>query len=529
MRLPPHFDLAANPLPNPDPALGPPPGLAKGDSLTALGASSCPRRASAMRWNKPSQSPCLVWRKSRMVGYQGLSSRSLSQRQSATTDRASQTGKPRLPARWETAVSGVMIRSSWLATAAVSRKSRLVLPSVDRARQLHDRKPASQRSKLIHAVALLQTDKTDPLHHGERGDLIQRKGSPPIDISTPASLPEDPDPKRPVQSQAGNARIQDRLPDGNRLWVCREVRNLRGHGRQVRPHDPRQAHHRCTIIVVRQAAVIFKDRVNGVATGNKPDEGAVAKGNDSRRDLDDARVADELERVSQALLGVKQDCLPTQAFTIPALAQRNPARLSAALEPPFIFGPAPLVIAVGEQGEGPASTAFGVIGTSAQRLVVTRHGFVVTSELHQGCTDRGDRLVRLGPQPQRLLKTTNGLVEFSQPDKHRAQVQPGFDAVLLDCDRATIVLGRFLAAVLLPAGGCQIVHDREVIGSELERSPKIRVSLRHAPLLPDDRSQFVKRIRVVGTQPQRLAQIILGVGIHAVRAQGRWPDGRRSS
>ena len=60
------------------------------------------------------------WRKIRIVGYHGLSSRSVSQRQSGVVDSAIQTGTPRAPARCATAVSDVMNRSRHVITAAVS-------------------------------------------------------------------------------------------------------------------------------------------------------------------------------------------------------------------------------------------------------------------------------------------------------------------------------------------------------------------------------------------------------------------------
>src|SRR5258706_15982851 len=46
------------------------------------------------------QSPGVGWRNSRIVGYQGESVRSRSQRQSGTCSRASHTGRPIDPARW---------------------------------------------------------------------------------------------------------------------------------------------------------------------------------------------------------------------------------------------------------------------------------------------------------------------------------------------------------------------------------------------------------------------------------------------
>ena len=55
-----------------------------------------------------------------MVGYQGLSMRPVSQRQSGTAWSTTQTRTPSAPARCASAVSAVMTRSSPFSIAAVS-------------------------------------------------------------------------------------------------------------------------------------------------------------------------------------------------------------------------------------------------------------------------------------------------------------------------------------------------------------------------------------------------------------------------
>ena len=80
-----------------------------------------PQSASAIRENTPSQSPRLVWRKSRAVGYQGLSSRPSIHRQSQTNVCATQTGAPSAPARCTSDESQPITRSTLFTIAAVSR------------------------------------------------------------------------------------------------------------------------------------------------------------------------------------------------------------------------------------------------------------------------------------------------------------------------------------------------------------------------------------------------------------------------
>jgi YD repeat-containing protein len=80
-------------------------------------------KPSAIRANTSSQSPSLICRNKRIVGYQGVSARSRSQRQSAIWASATQTGTLNAPARWAVAVSAVITRSKPCITAAVSRNA----------------------------------------------------------------------------------------------------------------------------------------------------------------------------------------------------------------------------------------------------------------------------------------------------------------------------------------------------------------------------------------------------------------------
>ena len=75
-------------------------------------------RAMTSAWSSP-----FFWRNSRMVGYQGLSSRLRSQRQSVTHGNSTQTGLPSAPATCATEVSTVMTRSSALIAPRRYRRS----------------------------------------------------------------------------------------------------------------------------------------------------------------------------------------------------------------------------------------------------------------------------------------------------------------------------------------------------------------------------------------------------------------------
>ncbi len=92
-------------------------------------AGTIARNSAAIRSNTGGQAMCSAWRKIRMVGYHGLSSRWVIHRQSGVVDSGIQTGTPSAPARWATAVSDVMNRSRFTSTAAVSRNGPVVSSS----------------------------------------------------------------------------------------------------------------------------------------------------------------------------------------------------------------------------------------------------------------------------------------------------------------------------------------------------------------------------------------------------------------
>ncbi len=154
----------------------------------APGSAVRPQFAGKRRPNRPS----LPGGKCRRWCTKGVSSPSIIQRQSPTEDRATQVGTPRLPARWATAVSGVTTRSSRLITAAVSRKSRSSSTFDCRGRAP---RPGTARpgADLLGARSLLQADQANARYRRERGELVEREGSPAIDAVLRASLPGDPD------------------------------------------------------------------------------------------------------------------------------------------------------------------------------------------------------------------------------------------------------------------------------------------------------------------------------------------------
>ena len=122
----------------------------------------------------PGHSPCRCWRKSRMVGYQGLSSRSRSQRQSGAKGSITQTGLASAPARCATAVSAVITRSRLAISAAVSARSPSSASVVDQLRVLRQRFHGGSGTILLQAVP------GDPRHREQRREQRGRDRAPAI-------------------------------------------------------------------------------------------------------------------------------------------------------------------------------------------------------------------------------------------------------------------------------------------------------------------------------------------------------------
>ena len=154
-----------------------------------------------------------------MVGYQGVSSRSRSQRQSEANGSATQTGTPRAPARWASAVSGVIRRSRLLIAAAVSAKS-----SSRRPRSTMGKRPETS-VELLGAKALLQAEEVDPVDPGQGLEAVEPERAMAVLLVVRVALPGDAD----LQS---SDRPQLITPPGHERGIGGQVGNLGRNGFQ---------------------------------------------------------------------------------------------------------------------------------------------------------------------------------------------------------------------------------------------------------------------------------------------------------
>ena len=192
--------------------------------------------ADPSRRPRPSR-PHRRWRKSRMVGYQGVSSRSRSQRQSEENCTATQTGTPSAPARWASAVSGVITRSRLRIKAAASARS----PS-RRPRSTTGKRPAALSScsapkpfcRLKRRTPSIRASGSKRSSRNDRWRSFLWSGLPCQAMPT----------FRP------STRPQLLAPSGHGRGIGGQVGNLRGDGLDRRLEDPRQAHERGVTVMI---------------------------------------------------------------------------------------------------------------------------------------------------------------------------------------------------------------------------------------------------------------------------------------
>ena len=91
--------------------------------------------------------------------------------------------------------------------------------------------------------------------------------------------------------------------------------------------------------------------------------------------LDQPRVADELDRVTQPLLGMQKDRSTLERSAVPDGLIERAYSTRLAPRAPFVLIPTSLEVAHLQPGHGPVQVGLGEVGREAKRLVVALHGF----------------------------------------------------------------------------------------------------------------------------------------------------------
>ena len=181
------------------------------------------RKAAAIREKISSQSPNVVCRNRRRLGYQGVSSRFSSHRQSGEIERASHVGTCIAPARWTTLVQDVTTKSKLCMMAAVSMKGPDSVSSPS---------PNSSTSKLIangfdllRAKTFLQAKEAQARHRRQVTEMPQRQRALGVRVKLRAALPRDADLEPVIAGQS-------LLPLRDQVWPCVQIGRVTRNGFQ---------------------------------------------------------------------------------------------------------------------------------------------------------------------------------------------------------------------------------------------------------------------------------------------------------
>src|SRR5580704_10090135 len=86
--------------------------------------------------------------------------------------------------------------------------------------------------------------------------------------------------------------------------------------------------------------------------------------------LDQRRIADELQGITQALLGIDQDAASRQGRAVPLRYRKRTWPLVSGTPAPFILGPAARKVSLGQPGQGSIEAGLGVVGLQLQGAVI---------------------------------------------------------------------------------------------------------------------------------------------------------------
>src|SRR5262249_28218525 len=100
--------------------------------------------------------------------------------------------------------------------------------------------------------------------------------------------------------------------------------------------------------------------------------------------LDQGRIADELQGVSQSALPVQENGAPGQRRAVPEGLREFPAGTAATPPAPFDFRPALLEIAQREQGRAEKTVHLAPVRLQAQDSAVTGRSLLELAELAEG-------------------------------------------------------------------------------------------------------------------------------------------------
>ena len=206
-----------------------------------LGAEARARTASAIRANRPGQSPALDCRNSRVAGYQGLSSRLSSHRHSGACMSATKVGRPN-PAR-EVSDRGARGNDKIKVHHHRGRVEKRAPARIEALAQRFDPVGEVDRGDFLDAAPLLQRDEAHVRNIAQHGEFMQPDRAQLVQIGAAGVLPGDPD------LEAMGAETLS--PGGDALGLGRQERPVLRHRVRRRAEDAGNAHDRSPTDIAR--------------------------------------------------------------------------------------------------------------------------------------------------------------------------------------------------------------------------------------------------------------------------------------
>ena len=228
-----------------------------------------------------------------------------------------------------------------------------------------------------------------------------------------------------------------------------KVGYLTGDIGQFRSQDTRQAEQGNVHVMGRQGTLARDQAVDARAVSQQRQQRSRA-GQDHRAALflNEGDVANELQRVAQALFGVQQNRLTLQGRAVPLRPGRTQRGQVLAAPTPFILSPTFVELAELEQSHTLALVGLGMAGVQAQCFIEMRHGLN-----HFILIDRSDSQVVMAGRASRLklekgVKMIDGFVEIHLLGEQNAQEIVGIGVVGAGFDKLAIGRNRFVPVLL---------------------------------------------------------------------------------
>ena len=223
--------------------------------------------------------------------------------------------------------------------------------------------------------------------------------------------------------------------------------------------------------------------------------------------LDRFRIANELDRVAQALFRMEENAPSFERAAVPERLGERPHRTLLAFPTPFVLGPALDIVAHLQPGQRPVPMGRSRLRIAGQGQFEGRQRFRELALLLVSAGQIGERLEVPGPQPQRSIIAIDRFRESPLIGKRQTEIVVRLDVIRLQANGLFEVDARRFRLVEFGERQAQVVERLGVIGPDADRLPEFACGFAAAPLFQEDVAQIEIGVGVVGLQANDLAQM----------------------